>query len=80
MTGAMSNHFKNFDQFNQFAEVADVVNGRAVGRERDDERILVYNIGVAMHDIVFAAKLYERMDKEKLVDIDLCQPEKKFWV
>lgn len=73
-------HFKNFDQFNQFAEVADVVNGRAVGRERDDERILVYNIGVAMHDIVFAAKLYERMDKEKLVDIDLCQPEKKFWV
>ena len=37
----------------------------------------MYNIGVAMHDIVFAAKLYERMDKEKLVDIDLCQARKE---
>ena len=33
-------HFKNFAKFKYFAEVCDVVNGNAVGRENDNERIL----------------------------------------
>lgn len=75
-------HFKNFDKFRYFAEVCDVVNGNAIGRESDKERILAYNIGVSMHDINFAAHIYEIMletDKQ-LMDIDMCNPTEKFWI
>ena len=73
-------HFKNFAQFKRFAEVSDVVNGRVAGRENDKERILAYNIGVSMHDITFAAKIFQELDKDSLQDLDLSQPAEKFWV
>ncbi|MBR4570296.1 MAG: ornithine cyclodeaminase [Candidatus Riflebacteria bacterium] len=77
-------HFKNFDKFKQFAEVCDVVNGNKTGRENDEERILVYNIGVSIHDINFAASIYKLMeDSGKLsskIDVDLKEPTEKFWV
>lgn len=75
-------HFKNFDKFRYFAEVCDVVNGSAIGRVNDKERILVYNIGVSMHDINFAAHIYEKfLETDKLmVDIDMCDPTEKFWI
>lgn len=47
-------HFKYFNQFKEFNEVADVINGKCAGRESDDERIIAYNIGIALHDIVLA--------------------------
>lgn len=73
-------HFKYFDKFRYFAEVSDVVNGKALGRENDEERILAYNIGVSMHDINFAAHIYEQLKDKELVDIDLHGPTDKFWV
>lgn len=74
-------HFKNFSKFRSFAEVSDVVGGNAAGRERDDERILVYNIGVSMHDINCAAHIYQRIkDRSGLLDLDMKEPENKFWI
>lgn len=74
-------HFNNFDKFNFFAEVCDVVNSVAVGRENDNERILAYNIGVSMHDINFAAHIYQMIkDDMSLVDIDMHDTTDKFWV
>ena len=77
-------HFKNFDKFKQFAEVSDVVNGEKPGRENDDERILAYNIGVSIHDINYAASIYNLMEKEGnlslLPDVDMEDPTEKFWV
>lgn len=77
-------HFKNFDKFRQFAEVCDVVNGDKPGRESDDERILVYNIGVSIHDINFAASIYQLMKEQgalsSLLDVDMRDPIEKFWV
>lgn len=79
-TGHVHN-FKNFDKFRKFAEVTDVVTGRTPGRENEKERILAYNIGVSMHDINFAAYIYSLLkDNESLPEIELKQPEKKFWV
>lgn len=78
-TAHVSN-FKNFARFNSFSEVSDVVNGRAKGRESDRERILAYNIGIAMHDVVFAARIYQALDKGRLQEIELKQPIDKFWV
>lgn len=74
-------HFKNFDRFQYFAEVSDVVNGIAVGRENEKERILAYNIGVAMHDINFAVHIYQLLaDRKGITDIDLHDPADKFWI
>lgn len=74
-------HFKNFEKYQYFAEVSDVVLGNAVGRENDNERILVYNIGLAIHDIFFASKIYEMLeDDEKLQEVDLLGPKEMYWV
>lgn len=77
-------HFKNFNKFKQFAEVCDVVNGIKPGRENGAERILTYNIGVSIHDIHFAASIYEMMQHRGILDqlpeADLKDPMEKFWV
>ena len=73
-------HFKNFEKFSYFAEVSDVVNGTAVGRENNRERIIAYNIGVSMHDVNYAAHIYEMLDHVKLRDVDLRGPAEKFWI
>lgn len=54
--------FKYFHQFKSFNEVCDVVNGNCPGRENDQERIIAYNIGIALHDIVFAKKILEKLE------------------
>lgn len=78
-------HFKYFSEFNYYAEVSDVINRRAAGRESDKERILVYNIGVSIHDINFAARIYHLMCSKPskyntLTDVDMHDPTEKFWI
>ena len=74
-------HFKNFDKFRNFAEVSDVVNGKKPGRENDKERILAYNIGISLHDINFAAHIYELLrDDKSLKGIDFNGPTEKYWI
>lgn len=71
--------FKYFTKFKYFAEVSDVTNGVKPGRENNKERILAYNIGIALHDIYFAGKIYEMVENTCL-DIPLNAPVDKFWV
>lgn len=78
-------HFKNFSKFRHYAEICDVVNGRFPGREDDKERILAYNIGVSIHDINYAAHIYQRFREDTeafnvLADADMHDPTDKFWV
>lgn len=78
-------HFKNFSRFQYYAEISDVVNGKSVGRENDNERILAYNIGVSIHDINYAAHIYQMFKQstekfENLVNAELHDPTDKFWV
>lgn len=51
-------NFKYFDRFKSFAELSQVLLGENEGRVSDKERILSYNIGIALHDIYFASKIY----------------------
>lgn len=79
------NHFKNFVKFRYYAEVSDVVNGNSPGRENDKERILAYNIGVSMHDINYAVRIYQMLKERpeiaaSLTDVDMYAPTDKFWV
>ena len=78
-------HFKNFNKFRKYAEVSDVVNGIAIGRENEKERIITYNIGVSIHDINYAFHIYQKFLCDPklfntLKDAELCDPTKKFWV
>ncbi len=51
--------FKFFNEFKSVANTDDVLMGNAPGRESDDERILVYNYGLASLDLLFIYKLLE---------------------
>lgn len=73
--------FKYFNKFNKFAEVSDVLNGVSEGRIDDTERILAYNIGLSMHDIYFAEKIYEIANEKQIgKEISLDSPKEKFWI
>ena len=56
--------FKYFNSFKRFNEISEVLNNKCEGRVNDDERIIAYNIGIALHDIALA-KIY--IDKLKLL-------------
>lgn len=62
--------FRYFDRFRSFAELGDVLNGIAPGRESDEERILSYNIGIAAHDMYFAQNLYDRCGGLQEIDME----------
>lgn len=76
-------HVKGFKYYEKFrgklAEMAAVLEGRATGRDDDRQRIIAYNIGISLHDIYFASKLYDLVG-DACADIDLEGPKDKFWV
>ncbi|MEE1373910.1 MAG: ornithine cyclodeaminase [Clostridia bacterium] len=66
--------FKYFDQFKSIENTTDVLNGTAPGRENDTERILVYNYGLAIHDLYFAAQLYNHANgTEQNIEYHYCK-------
>lgn len=71
--------FKYFNQFKQFGEIQDVISGKTIGRESDKERILSYNIGLGLHDIVYASKIYETL-KDASNEIEIVRETEKFWI
>lgn len=52
--------FIYFSRFKSFNELSEVLLGTIPARQSDKERILAYNIGLGLHDVVFATKIYER--------------------
>ena len=74
-------HFKNFDKFKSFAEISDVANKLKPGRESEEERILVYNIGISIHDVNFAVHIYDLLkDDNAIQDIRFNGPKDKYWI
>ena len=71
--------FKYFSQFKQFAELQEVIEGRRPGRESDKERILSYNIGLGLHDVVYASKIYECL-QDMLANTPMEREVEKFWI
>lgn len=71
--GHISN-FKYFNQYKSVTEMTDVLLGKKTGRDNDIQRILAYNIGVAIQDIFFASKIHDMLaSKEQITN-------SKFWV
>ena len=72
--------FKYFKQFRQFDEFSRVLLGNNPGRENDRERILSYNIGLGLHDVLFASKLYDMMDDDRVGVFTRQTEDQKYWV
>lgn len=72
--------FKNFGKFRAFDEFSNVLLGKNLGRENDEERIIAYNIGLGLHDILFACKIYERLNGSKTTSFMQEKEISKFWI
>lgn len=76
-------HVKSFGHFNEFkncCNLCDVLINPKLGRQNDDERILAYNIGIALQDFYFARKIYDKLEK-RIPDISLNKENiDKYWV
>ena len=70
--------FKYFSRFKKYDELSRVLLGENPGRESDEERILGYNIGLGLHDVLFASKIFDRMTSaESFVQR---KETEKFWI
>ena len=72
-------NFKYFDKFRQYDELHHVLQGKNPGRTNNDERILCYNYGIALHDIVFASRIFEKT-KSTQIGFDYKKESNKVWV
>ena len=71
--------FKYFNQWKDYNEIGEVLAGRDPGRRSDEQRIIDYNYGLALHDVVYAAKIYELLNEESQ-EIKIEHETAKFWV
>lgn len=71
--------FKYFNQFRLFAELQDVIEGKKPGRDSDEDRILSYNIGLGLHDVLFASKIYEILGATAH-NFNIERESDKFWI
>ena len=79
-TGHVSG-FRFFNQFRYYNEIGEVLAGRDKGRCSDSERILSYNYGLGLHDVIFAAHIYELLEGTSAVsDIARQRETRKFWI
>ena len=75
-------HVSDFGYYEQFREkldeMSDVLEGKAAGRDNDSQRIIAYNIGISLHDIYYASKVYDLVGS-CCTEAQLEKPTEKFW-
>ena len=72
--------FKYFNQYNDYNEIGEVLAGRDPGRKSDEQRIIDYNYGLGLHDVVYAAKLYELLESKSLPEVEIAKETEKYWI
>ena len=71
--------FKYFNQYKGYNEIGEVLAGRDPGRTSDSQRIIDYNYGLGLHDVVYAAKIYEQLS-DSAPDFTIEKETEKYWV
>ncbi|WP_251717085.1 hypothetical protein [Lactobacillus agrestimuris] len=69
--------FKYFNEFKSVTNITDVLNNKAEGRTNNDQRILVYNYGIAIHDLYFAMKFFDLLNGK---NIEYNYPKEKYFM
>lgn len=73
--------FKFFSKYNDYNEIGEVLAGRDPGRRSDEQRIIDYNYGLALHDVLYASKIFEMLAYKKDVpNIEIVKETEKFWI
>lgn len=76
-------HVKEYRYFDIFKEkmlrITDVANGKVKGRESETERIIIYDGGIAIHDLFFAMKILEKIG-DNSIQIPMSYPKARFWL
>ena len=76
-------HVKGYRYFNEFQSkmlrITDVANQRVIGRDNDEQRIVIYDGGIAVHDLYFAMKILEKIGDD-CVQIPMSYPQERFWI
>ena len=78
-TGHVRN-FKYFPQYQDYNEIGEVFTGRDPGRKAENQRIIDYNYGLGLHDVLFASKIYEMVAKQGLPEVEIAKETEKFWI
>ena len=73
-------NWKYFSKFRQYDELHHVLLGNNPGRTSQDERILCYNYGLGLHDIVFASRIYDAVSNNAIKSFDYKKQNLKLWV
>ena len=73
-------NWKYFSRFHQFDELHHVLQGVNPGRANQEERILSYNYGLALHDIVYASKIYDRVKDTEIDYFSYNRQDAKLWM
>lgn len=72
--------FGNFSKFREFDEFSNVLLGKNSGRKNDGERIIIYNIGLGLHDIIYAYKIYNKLKETTMKSFVQEKETDKFWI
>lgn len=72
--------FKFFSQYRNYNEIGEVLAGRDPGRKTDGQRIIDYNYGLALHDVVYASKIFELVRDKDIPNIQIEKETEKFWI
>ena len=72
--------FKYFPQYKDYNEIGEVLAGRDPGRKSQQQRIIDYNYGLALHDVVYASKIYELVADKNVSSIEIIKETDKFWI
>lgn len=73
--------FKHFSRFKQYDELSHVLLGENPGRENEHERIICYNIGLGLHDAVFASRIYDIFCNHKeITSFNQDKETSKIWI
>ncbi len=72
--------FKFFPQFKDYNEIGNVLEGIDPGRKTQEQRIIDYNYGLGLHDVVYASKIFELVSKKDLPNIEIKKETEKYWI
>lgn len=72
--------FKYFPQFKDYNEIGNVLEGIDPGRKKQEQRIIDYNYGLGLHDVVYASKIFELVSKKDLPNVEIKKETEKYWI
>lgn len=73
-------NFKYFPQYKDYNELGEILAGRDIGRKAESQRIIDYNYGLGLHDVLYAAKIFELVKQQQLPEVIIHKETEKYWV